>query len=365
MAAPEAGERQDAPRPGAGGAALSERQRQVLRAVATGYLCDPSPIASATVSCLLPVQISSASIRATMAELTELGMLEKPHASAGRVPTEAGLRHFVEELLRPGDVAAWDRRHLARTFDELEARPLGAALQSAGDALSHHTGQLGFVATPALEHLVLHHVSLVRLSRERLLVVLVARTGQAHQRVIDDPGGGDQAELDRVAALLNERVAGRTLPVIRARLERELEGLRDRVDRVRRRAVELGLRVSARDAAGEGELLIATRVALLQQPEFQDPERIRELFSTLEERERLAEVLDSVLAKCEVSVTFGADLDDPGLRHCAVVAAPYGGDRGDPARGALGVIGPSRMDYARIIPLVRYCSRLVTERLKP
>ncbi len=342
---------------------LTERQRQVLHVVASGFIGEPTPIGSATVSHLLPVKLSSASIRATMAELTDLGLLEKPHASAGRVPTERGLRHFVMSLLRPGPVGAWMRRQVDASFEELGDLGRDAALRQASQLLSEHTGQLGFVLTPRLETAVLRHVSLVRVSRERLLVVLVSQAGQAHQRVIEDPGAGDQAELDRIASLLNERVCGHSLAEARAQLFRDLVELRDRADRWLRRALELGLRVADASEDEEADLVIATHLALLEQPEFQDPERLRELFAALATRERLVEVIDRVLEAREVSVRMGEDLARAGLERCAVVVAPCGPDDDGPRRGAVGVIGPTRMDYPRIIPLVSYCSRLFTETL--
>ncbi|MEE8581635.1 MAG: heat-inducible transcriptional repressor HrcA [Myxococcota bacterium] len=336
---------------------MSERQRSVLRAVATTYVGTGAPVGSRTVSHLLSVKLSSASIRTTMAELTELQLLEQPHASAGRVPTERGLRVFVDRLLEPGELAVYDRRSLAFSFEESAVE---AAAQVASRLLTEHTGQLGFVVAPRLEWVKLRHVSLVRLSSERVLVVLVTQHGRVHRRVIEEAGSGDQAELERIAAALNERVMGRTLTEIREGLARELGALRDQADRLVRRALALGLRALETPEEDAADLIIATHLALLDQPEFNNPDRIRELLAAVETREHLLEVLDKVLGD-QLSVAFGAELEEPALRHCAVVVAPYGQEI--PARGALGVIGPSRMDYARIIPLVNYCSRLITEKL--
>jgi len=332
--------------------------------VTTGFLFDPSPIASATVASLLPGKISSASIRSTMAELTDMGLLEKPHASAGRVPSERGLRHFVETLLKPAELGAWDRRVLSEELDALRALALDTALRRATDVLSSHTGQLGFALAPGIGSVAVRHLSLVRVSSERVLAVVVSGTGHAHQIVIDEPlrGPGDQAELDRIAALLNGRVAGSTLAEIRRDLSLELERLRHVADDLALRALELGLRICS-EAEDEVDLFLATRLALVDQPEFQDRGRIRELFAALETQEQLVEVLDRILSADAVSVTFGEDLGDVGLRRCALVAAPYRDALTGALEGAVGVIGPSRMDYGRIIPLVGFCSQLLTEKL--
>ncbi len=336
---------------------LTQRQQAVLRAVSTAYIGGGTPVGSRTVSYLLAVKLSSASIRATMAELTELGLLQKPHASSGRMPTERGLRIFVDRLLALGQLAAYDRRSLEHSFEDVE---VDGATALTSRLLTDHSGQLGFVIAPGLEWVVLRHLSLVRLSTERVLVVVVCRDGRLHRRVIEDAGTDDQAELDQVASTLNERLVGRTLVEIRTALAQELCELRDQAGRLMRRALALGLRALDGAAESSADLVIATRLALLDQPEFNDPERVRELLSAVETRERLLEVLDKVLAD-DIAVAFGDELGEPALRDCAVIVAPYG--ERSPARGALGVIGPSRMNYARIIPLVSYCSQLITEKL--
>jgi heat-inducible transcriptional repressor len=234
-------------------------------------------------------------------------------------------------------------------------------VRRASEVLSDHTGQLGFVLAPRLPSLKLRRVSLLRLSTDSLLVVLVSQGGHVHQRVIEDTGNDDQLELEQMATLLNARVDGFTLAEVRDSIERELSNLRSEAERLRRRALALALRAFD-DSVGEpSDLVVASAVVLLDHPEFHDPERVREIMSALETRERLIDVLDEILGD-EVSVALGDDLGDTGLRHCALVAAPYGPE--DHPVGALGVIGPSRMDYGRIIPLVSYTSRLITKKLR-
>lgn len=337
---------------------LDPRQAAVLRAVVRAYVGQGAPIGSETISHLLPAPLSSASIRNTLAQLARLGLVEKPHASAGRVPSERGLRIFVDHLVDPEELASYEKRSIAFGVDG--ARP-GAVAHVASQLLSERTRQLGFVVAPRLDRVVLQHVSLVRLSRERLLVVLVSQAGTTYRRVIDDAWSMEQAELDRAATLLGERVAGRTLRQVRDLLAQEAELLRRQTNTFEVRAVELGARALADGGDEPAELVIETRLALLDQPEFQDPRRVRDLFEALETKERILEVLDRMLSAPGVHVAFGREVDEPGLRRCALVATTYGED-GEPL-GVLGVIGPSRMDYARVIPLVGYFSRVVTEKL--
>lgn len=325
---------------------LSDRQGQVLQAVVSSWIGGAAPVASETVADILPIRLSPQSVRNTLAELARLGLVEKPHRSAGRVPTELGLRCFVDRLLPRVELGPFEKRDLA---DSLESgREIGLA-QVAARVLSERSHQLGFLRLPRLEGLVLRHVSFVRVSRERVMAVLLSEGGRAFQRILEEPGQGDQAELDRMAAALNERVAGQPLREVREHLAREAATLLARV-------------LSFEAEADDSDLVLGTRLVLLDQPEFQNPERLRAMLRAVEEKERLVTLVDQVVAGTGVRVAFSADLSESSLDHCALVAAAYG--RPDAPLGALGVIGPNRMDYARVVPLVGYMSRLLTEMLE-
>jgi heat-inducible transcriptional repressor len=321
------------------------------------YVGSAAPVGSKTVSHVLPVNLSPASIRTTLAELTELGLVSKPHRSAGRVPTECGLRCFVDELLAPNNLGAYEKRTIAYSLDDAIVDSVASI---ASQLLSERTRQLGFVVAPRIDRVALQHVSLVRITTDHVLAVLVSQTGATHRRVIEDDSTDDQADLDRIAAMLNERVAGLTLREARAGLAREARALRHRADRWVERVLELGSVAVAADADGPIDLVLGTRLALLEQPEFHDPSRIRDLFATIETKERLVEVLDRMVEAGGTRVAFGDEVDEPGLHDCAVVAASYGGP-GAPV-GMLGVIGPTRMDYGRVIPLVDFLSHAITEK---
>jgi heat-inducible transcriptional repressor len=335
------------------GLVLSSRQTEVLRAMVGAWVGAAQPVASDTIAQLLSVSWSSATIRNTLAELAELGLVTKTHASAGRFPTEDGLRFYVRNLIGPRRLGNEEMRDLSA---HVEAGDPQQVFHAASRLLSERTRQLGFVVVPRLADVMLRHVSLVRLSTERVLAVLVTREGDTLKRVLEDPGAHDQAELDRMAALLSEQLAGGTLREARERLAHEWSALRREADRLRERALRLA-RAALAGAESEADLVIATHLAVLDQPEFQDPGRLRELFRAIDARERLIEVVDEVLDPSGVTVRLGIEVPEPVLRHCALVATRWGDG------GALGVIGPSRMDYARVISLVGYLSHVVTERL--
>lgn len=338
---------------------LSPRQEAVLRAVVGVYLSDAAPVGSTTLSHFLPIRLSSASVRTTLGELAELGLLEQPHASAGRLPSERGLRVFIDRLLSQAPISDYDRRAIDHGVEVVDAECVGRV---ASRLLSEQTRLLGFVATPPIERAVLEQVSLVRVASDRILAVLVCRAGITYRRVIRDTEALDDRELERICALLRERVRDRTLPEVREVLAREARGLRRRADRLLAKALDLGFKaLSAEEDSGD-DLVIATWLALLDQPEFRDARRIRELFEAIETKERLLEVLDQMLSDPGVHVALGGEVDDPALQHLALVAARYGGDA---LAGAVGVIGPHRMDYGRVMPLVDYLARSLTDKLVP
>jgi len=335
---------------------LSARQAMVLRTVVGAFVGEAGPIGSPTLARLLPETLSSASIRTTLTELAALGLVRKQHRSAGSVPTERGLRRFVDELLDPPQLAEVERREIAGALDVSTG---DAVMEEASRALSLRTHQLGFVLLPRVGRMVLRHLSLVRLASGRVLVVLITRSGVAHRRVVADEGWGEQAELDRVAALLNERIAGRSLREMREVFAAEAHSLRRRTARLAERAAWIGASALALD--GDADLVVATRLALLEQPEATDPALLRELLEAVETKEQLVRLLDQVIDAGGVRVSFGWEAEGLGLERCAVVTAPYG-DAIAPL-GLVGVLGPSHMNYGRIIPLVEYLSLIVTEKL--
>ncbi len=343
---------------------LSERQAMVLRALVSTYVDRASPVASQALAQEMPTPLSSASIRNTLAELQESGLVEQAHASAGRVPTPLGMRTFIDHLLEPRDLGIDDQQRLDRALEGVDTTETP---RLAAQALSDHTRQLGFVVPPRVEHLPLRTLHLVPISSGRVLAVLVAENGGVIQRIVPHEEKLSRRELEQIGRMLAERVAGRTLVGLRRCLEAERERLRGEADDLLRCAWTLGL--GACDGEAGEDLVIATRLALLGQPEFSDPERIRGLFSALETNERLLDLLrqiaqsDRGAVRVGLSMSLATELGEPSLRDCALVAVAYGSPADHGALGVLGVIGPQRMDYGRVIPLVSYCSELVTRKL--
>ncbi len=345
-------------------AELSERQRMVLRALVAAFVGQAGPVSSSTLALLMPNRLSSASIRNTLAELHEAGLIDKAHASAGRVPTERGLRFFIDHLLELGTLGPHHQRLLDRALDGVDA---AETPHQASHLLSEYTRQLGFVVAPRFDHQRLRTLHLVPVSTGRILVVLVTENGGVIERIIEEPEPTPRRDLEEIGRLLAERVNGRTLSGISELLESERQRLRGEADDLMRRVWSLGL--SACTTQAEEDLVIATRLALLDQPEFSDPGRIRGLFAALETNQRLLDLLrqiahaDNGETRVGLSMSLGTELGEPALRDCVLMAVPYGQPAESGALGVLGVIGPQRMDYGRVIPLVSYCSEIVTRKL--
>ena len=230
-------------------------------------------------------------------------------------------------------------------------------VEAASRLLTERTRQLGFVLPPRLDDVVLRNVSFVRVSSERVLAVLVTRRAAACSAACStSPAAATRASSIAWRRALRERVIGRTLRAVRDQLLAEARALRSQADLLLERVLRA---VPEGEGADELDLVVGTHLALLDQPEFRDPERIRGLLLALEEKERLVDVLARMLDAGGAQVVFGGDLAEPALAHLAVVAAPWGRAQG--GVGSVGVIGPSRMDYARVIPLVGYVSRLLSE----
>lgn len=337
-------------------AELDERARDIFRRIVESYLETGEPVGSRTLS-KTGLSLSPASIRNTMQDLTQLGLLGAPHVSAGRLPTHAGLRLFVDGLLEVGDVAVDERRSIEARL-RAHGRNFEDALNEASAILSGLAGGAAVVVTPTRDAGV-KHVEFVALGVERTLAIMVFEDGTVENRLIRLPAGVTPSALQEASNFLNARLRGRTLVEARVDLSAEFERARRELDTTAARLVEDGL---AAWSGGDGEdraLIVRGRANLLEAPDaLEDLERVRSLFDDLEQKEQLIQLLDGVRDGEGVRIFIGAETRLFSLSGSAVIAAPYmtGSQR---VLGAIGVIGPARLNYARIIPLVDYTARVL------
>lgn len=342
--------------PSPGLAALDQRARDIFRAIVETYLETGEPVGSRTLS-KGGVHLSPASIRNTMQDLTQAGLLASPHTSAGRIPTHAGLRLFVDGLLEIGDLSAEERREIdarlvgrGRRFDE--------ALDAASDLLSGLAGGAGVVAAPSREAGV-KHVEFVFLGGDQALAVLVFEDGAVENRLMQLSPGVTPSALQEASNFLNARFRGRTLAEAQNEAAAELKAARAALDATAARLVEDGLAAWSGGDGRERALIVRGRANLLQDASaLADLERVRMLFDDLEQKEQLIGLLDGVREAQGVRIFIGSETRLFSLSGSAVVAAPYMTGR-QRVVGAIGVIGPARLNYARVIPLVDYTARVL------
>ncbi|HKF72870.1 MAG TPA: heat-inducible transcriptional repressor HrcA [Stellaceae bacterium] len=335
---------------------LNERSREIFRQIVDAYVETGEPVGSRTLSRRSSLDLSPATIRNVMADLEEAGLLYAPHTSAGRLPTEAGLRLFVNGLLELGGVSE-DEREAIESRCAAAGKSLGQALEEATAALAGLSHCAGLVVAPKTER-PLRHLEFVPLSPGRALVVLVTQEGLVENRIVDVPLGIPPSTLTHASNYLNARLVGRSLEEAKAQLAEDIESQRAQLDDLTRKVVEAGLASWAGGAEGSA-LIVRGQAKLLDDvTALADLERLRALFDMLETKETLLKLLDSTREGHGVQIFIGADNALFSVAGCSVIVAPYTNSR-EQVVGAIGVIGPTRINYARIIPLVDYTAKVV------
>jgi heat-inducible transcriptional repressor len=337
---------------------LDARAREIFREIVESYLATGEPVGSRTLSKLGGVALSPASIRNTMADLTAMGLIDAPHAMAGRRPTQAGLRFFVDSLLQLGDVPEDEKREIDARIGRAGANPQDV-LGAASELLSGLAGGAGLVVTPERDAPV-RHAEIVAIGTGQALLVLVFEDNQIENRVLATPPDLPAAALAEAASYLNARFKGKTLNEARAAAADLLARDRAALDQAAAKLIKSGLvEWSGEDPTMGRALIVRGRANLLQdQQAVADLERARRLFDDLEKTRELIQVLDFAKAGESVRVFIGSENPLFSLSGSSLIVAPYmNAERR--VVGALGVIGPTRLNYARVIPVVDYTARIV------
>ena len=341
---------------------LNDRSRDVFREIVEAYVADGEPVGSRTLSQRLQTPLSPATIRNVMAALEDIGLLYAPHKSAGRLPTDAGLRMFVDGLLEIGDLSSEDRENIeARCV--AHGTNLDEALGEATSLLSGLAQCAGIVIAPKTAR-PLKHVEFVNLGDGRALAVLVTDEGFVENRIIDMPPGTPPSALVQAGNYLNARLAGKTIDDARRAIAGEIEQRRAQIDEITGNLIDAGLAAwsgngTVGNGAGSGTLIVKGQSRLLDEiSAVQDLERVRGLFQALETEELLVRLLDVTDTAEGVQIFIGAENTLFDQAGCSLVVAPFKGES-QTIVGAIGVIGPARLNYARIIPMVDYTARVI------
>jgi len=344
-------------------AQLNERSREIFRQIVESYLATGEPVGSRNLSRILPMTLSPASVRNVMSDLEQLGLVYAPHTSAGRLPTEVGLRFFVDALMQIGDLTENDRRMIEAQVAGLgQAKSVEAVLTEASGLLSGLSRAAGVVLT-AKSNQRLKHVEFVRLEPERALVVLVGEDGQIENRVLNIPVGLPTSALVEAANFLNARIRGRTLAEVRGEIEQRLKEGQAELDELTQRIVAAGLASWSGGERDERKLIVRGQAHLLEDLKaLADLERVRLLFDDLETRREVVDLLGRAEQAEGVRIFIGSENKLFSLSGSSTIVAPYH-DASGQIVGVLGVIGPTRLNYARIIPMVDYTAKVVSKLL--
>jgi len=335
---------------------LNQRAREVLKQVIDAYMTTGEPVGSRAVADRLGLKLSPATIRHVMAELEGQGLLHAPHISAGRVPTDAGLRFFVDGLLEIGDLAEGDKKNIEAQC-AAQGKNLADVLTRATDTLAGLSSCAGLVLAPKSDR-PLRQIEFVNLAPGRVLVILVTEDGLVENRVIEAPLGIDAATLTMATNYLNRQIAGRSLAEAQSQIEQEMQQRRAEIDELTQKLIKAGLAVWS-GQQGTGQLLIRGQARLLEDvTALADVERVRHLFDALETEEAMSKLLEAAQGAEGVQIFIGAENELFAHAGCSVIVAPYK-NRQEQVIGAIGVIGPLRMNYARIIPMVDYTAQVV------
>ncbi len=336
---------------------MNERSREVFRRVVEGYLANGDPVGSRTLTRDFSEKVSAATIRNVMQDLEYMGLLGSPHVSAGRIPTQMGLRMFVDGMIEIGDPSEGDREKIDATMGD-NGSDVGGLLDRIGSALSGVTHGASLVLTPKHEAPI-KHIEFVSLSQDRALVVLVFSDGHVENRLFTPPPGQTPSSMREAANFLNALVEGKTISELQRTIGSEIAQRRQEIDVLAQQLVESGLALWQGGDQATERLIVRGRSNLLSgDGEAEDLARIRNLFDDLERKRDIAEFLDLAEGGEGVRIFIGSENKLFSLSGSSLVVSPYmNADR--KVIGAVGVIGPTRLNYGRIVPIVNYTAQLV------
>ncbi len=337
---------------------LQEREREVLITILESYIKTAAPVGSRTVAKLSNLNLSPASIRNIMADLTEKGYLDQPHTSAGRAPTAKAFRFYLDAGMRPHPVGETEKRRIDATLSSAGLE-IGAVLKQASRTLSDCSLQVGMVIAPRHADAMWKRIEFALIKPGLVLTILILQGGMVLQRLIVTSKDLDGDDLIRYGNYLNHLFKDLTVAEVRAKLAAEVKRVEKRLGEMYLDALKLVM--EAFEAENAPELIVDGAANILAHPEFSDISHMREALSVLEERSRLLELLDKTMDEFKTVIIIGEESDMAGLTDFGMISTPYGSK--EHPLGAVGLLGPIRMDYAKLVPVVNYTASILTKML--
>ena len=334
---------------------LNEREREILRATITEYIHSGEPVGSRNVSKRYGLKLSPASIRNVMADLEERGYLIQPHTSAGRIPTDLGYRFYVDSLMERSRLSKKEEARIEQSYAPRSGE-MDDIMRMTSKVLSTYSRYIGMVFASKIRNVQFKRIEFIHLQREKILAVLVSESGAVIHKVIMVDELMNQDQLNRISAYLNEILGGLTLDGVRKLILSQMAEERLLYDDLLGSAVRLGQK--AFEGTEEGDFYVGGTANLVSQPEFAAVEGLKSIFSAFEEKSTLVKILDECMRQPSLSVIIGSENQVAEIQDCSLVACPY--CYRDVPVGILGVLGPKRMEYPRIMSLVEYTAKLVS-----
>ena len=339
---------------------LDSRAREVLREIIIEHVATGEAISSRSLSKSGRFQLSPASLRNVMADLEDLGYLQQPHTSAGRVPTDRGYRFFVDYLMKSRMLSQREREAID---DEVShGNEIEEVLHLASRVISRLSDQVGVVFMPTLLQFAIRSMDFVLVAESRIMCIIVGTNGVVVNKIVETRLPFTRDELEKISRFITVEFAGQTLDLIRRRLVRMTEDERAQHDALMQKTIALGIETVNDVAPVEHELVVEGATSILSKPEFADAAALRKTFLALQEKEKLVEILNSCLSEDGLQILVGSETDFTQVHNFSIVARPYGSS--DSPLGIVGIIGPMRMEYARVAPLVDYLGRALSRKIQ-
>jgi len=339
---------------------LDSRAREVLREIVMEHVATGEAISSRSLARSGRFQLSPASLRNVMADLEDLGYLQQPHTSAGRVPTERGYRFFIDHLMKSRSLTHRERESIDGQVAHVSE--IDAVLQLSSRLLSKLSDQVGLVFMPTLLQFAIRSMDFIHVAEARILCIIVGTNGVVVNKVIETRQPVTRDELEKISRHITAEFSGMTLDAIRRRLIGLTEAERAQRDAMLQKAISLGIEAVNDLAPVEHELYVEGAASILTKPEYADGDALRKTFLALQEKEKLIDLLNSCLSEDGLQILIGSETDFTQVHNLSVVARRYGSHSAP--LGMVGIIGPMRMEYARMAPLVDYLGRALTRKIE-
>ncbi|PLY06896.1 MAG: heat-inducible transcription repressor HrcA [Desulfuromonas sp.] len=334
---------------------LNERSQNILEAIVEDYIASAEPVGSRAITRRHSFNLSPASIRNVMADLEDMGLLCSPHTSAGRIPTAKGFQYYIDSLLEIRDLSSRERETLQSSY-RFQGMKMEDIMQEVGRVMSGLSQYTGLVMAPKFSSTVFRQIEFIRLSEGRVLVIYVSESGLVQNKIITADAGLTNQQLEQISNYLNKELNGLSIQEVRAKLSSELQEERVRFDQLKKQA--LSLSHAALQDEVENQIYVSGASLMLEQPEFSSPQQMKKLIQTLESKSLLIELLDRSQSAQGVQIFIGSESSQIDLDGCSLITSNFSNQKG--AIGTLGVIGPVRMNYSKVIPIVDFTAQLVS-----